>query len=259
MPKTAVPISPELVVILRAHLKEFGTAGNGRLFSGARGEVVPAITYGHVWHRARALAFTPEVCASPLGKTPYALPGSPWACCPAARNRPTRSWSWVALSSSEGVAGAHPHGVEHRGPRRARVQRSNDRVRTSPIICAWPRPRPQVWQNSRPALVGAAGRSPGTSTEHDPVLGGPRRRQPGQRAAQPSDLDVSVVQRVIQRALTRGGAPGPTPAQPASGPAFGDCGTGTCGGASHTPLLRSARRSLSRRQEHQVRRSTRAG
>jgi integrase len=73
MPKTAVPISPELVVILRAHLKEFGTAGNGRLFSGARGEVVPAITYGRVWHRARALAFTPEVCASPQGKTPYAL------------------------------------------------------------------------------------------------------------------------------------------------------------------------------------------
>ena len=68
-----VPASPELVVILRRHLEEFGTASDGRLFRGERGHAVPVITYGRVWQRARARAFTPEVCASPLAETPYAL------------------------------------------------------------------------------------------------------------------------------------------------------------------------------------------
>lgn len=68
-----VPISPELVVILRAHLEKFGTDVEGRLFHGEHGGAVPVITYGRVWQRARELAFTPEVCASELGRTPYTL------------------------------------------------------------------------------------------------------------------------------------------------------------------------------------------
>jgi integrase len=68
-----VPISPELATILRAHLAQFGASDGGRLFRGERGEAVPAITYGRVWQRARALAFTPDVCASPLAATPYTL------------------------------------------------------------------------------------------------------------------------------------------------------------------------------------------
>ena len=68
-----VPISPELATILRGHLAEFGVGDDGRLFRGVRGEQVPVITYGRVWRRAREIAFTPEVCATPLAATPYAL------------------------------------------------------------------------------------------------------------------------------------------------------------------------------------------
>lgn len=68
-----VPISPELAAILRAHLDEFGTAPDGRLFQGERGEEVPVITYFRVWHKARAVVFTPEVAAGPLAKVPYDL------------------------------------------------------------------------------------------------------------------------------------------------------------------------------------------
>ena len=68
-----VPITPELATILRDHLAEFGAGEDGRLFRGERGEAVPAITYGRVWRRARTIAFTPEVCATPLAATPYAL------------------------------------------------------------------------------------------------------------------------------------------------------------------------------------------
>jgi integrase len=69
----SVPIPPELVVILRAHLDEFGTAKDGRLFFTERGSVVPSSTYWRVWSEARALAFTPAQVASPLAARPYDL------------------------------------------------------------------------------------------------------------------------------------------------------------------------------------------
>ena len=59
----SVPISPELVVILRAHLTEFGADADGRPFRGEREGAIPVITYdGRVWQRVRELALTPEVC-----------------------------------------------------------------------------------------------------------------------------------------------------------------------------------------------------
>jgi integrase len=58
---------------LHQHIAKFGTAPDGRLFTGERGEGLPKITYLRVWRKARALAFTPEVGATPLGATPYTL------------------------------------------------------------------------------------------------------------------------------------------------------------------------------------------
>jgi integrase len=69
----SVPVPPELTALLRQHIARFGTAPDGRLFTGERGEGLPKITYLRVWRKARALAFTPEVAAGPLGATPYTL------------------------------------------------------------------------------------------------------------------------------------------------------------------------------------------
>lgn len=69
-----VPIHPELVEILKAHLAEYGPkTGDGRLFVGAHTGPVTDRTYLRVFHRARAAAFTAEEAASPLMPVPYAL------------------------------------------------------------------------------------------------------------------------------------------------------------------------------------------
>ena len=68
-----VPCPPELVALLRSHLRQFGTDPEGRVFTGERGGPLPTITYERVWRRARQAAFRPEVCASPLAKRPYDL------------------------------------------------------------------------------------------------------------------------------------------------------------------------------------------
>lgn len=68
-----VPVPPELVLILRWHLEEFGTAPDGRLFRQPKGGVVGSSTYTQVWRAARALALIPEQVASPLVARPYDL------------------------------------------------------------------------------------------------------------------------------------------------------------------------------------------
>ena len=60
----SVPIPPELVMILREHIEEFGTAADGRLFRTATGGMIYDTT--HTWAVARTLALAPEQVASPL-------------------------------------------------------------------------------------------------------------------------------------------------------------------------------------------------
>jgi integrase len=69
----AVPVPPELVAILREHLRRFGTARDGRLFQSPGGKVVGATTYTRVWSQARHLALTPARVASVLAGRPYDL------------------------------------------------------------------------------------------------------------------------------------------------------------------------------------------
>lgn len=68
-----VPIPPPLVRMLQDHVKEFGTAEDGRLFSSERGNVVAASSYSRTWKQARTLAFPPEQVSSVLAVRPYDL------------------------------------------------------------------------------------------------------------------------------------------------------------------------------------------
>lgn len=65
-------IPPELVAILRDHIKTHGVAENGRLFRTASGKAFSGSTVSKVWE-ARGYAFPPEVVASPLAARPYDL------------------------------------------------------------------------------------------------------------------------------------------------------------------------------------------
>ena len=68
-----VPIPPVLVAILRAHVAEFGTPPDGRLFANERGGVLGSTTYSRAWEEARHLALTPQQAASSLAGKPYDL------------------------------------------------------------------------------------------------------------------------------------------------------------------------------------------
>jgi integrase len=75
-PRT-VPIPPELVALLRAHLKRFGASPGGFLFRSGRGKdqgkPLSASVYVRVWQGARALALTPHQVDSMLAARPYDL------------------------------------------------------------------------------------------------------------------------------------------------------------------------------------------
>ncbi|MFG2246888.1 hypothetical protein [Spirillospora sp. NPDC048823] len=67
-----MPIHPELVTLLRHHIKEFGIPAGGRLFVGPRGGIMTDRTYLGAWQGPREGA---ERVGSGLaaGKTPYDL------------------------------------------------------------------------------------------------------------------------------------------------------------------------------------------
>ncbi len=68
-----VPIPPELVELLRAHIETFGLAADGRLFRSENGNRLQPSTWWQVWQKVRAASLTPEQLASPLMKRPYDL------------------------------------------------------------------------------------------------------------------------------------------------------------------------------------------
>jgi integrase len=69
-----VPCPPELTALLQEHLALFGVSAGGRLFVGERNQdQLPIGTINRNWKRAREVAFSPELVASQLAETPYAL------------------------------------------------------------------------------------------------------------------------------------------------------------------------------------------
>ncbi|MGH3225934.1 MAG: tyrosine-type recombinase/integrase, partial [Streptosporangiaceae bacterium] len=72
-PVRKVPIPPELVELLRAHIQTFGTGPEGRLFRSENGNPLLPSTWWQVWQKIRAASLTPGQLASPLMKRPYDL------------------------------------------------------------------------------------------------------------------------------------------------------------------------------------------
>jgi integrase len=68
-----IPIPPDLVRLLRAHIKKYGTTPDGRIFQTARGGILQDSGYNEVWAEARKTALAPAQCRSPLGRRPYDL------------------------------------------------------------------------------------------------------------------------------------------------------------------------------------------
>ncbi|WP_435060640.1 tyrosine-type recombinase/integrase [Amycolatopsis thermoflava] len=94
-----VPCSDELTEILHWHLSEYGTAPDGRLFRGARGDGhLSSSTYGRAWAKARTATFTPDVLASPLAKRPYDLRHAAVSTWLNATGDPTRVAAWAGHS-----------------------------------------------------------------------------------------------------------------------------------------------------------------
>jgi integrase len=69
-----VPCHPELITLLRHHMKHYGIGPDGRIFRGERNnEEIPKLTITRTWKRAREKAFTPETAATLVAATPYDL------------------------------------------------------------------------------------------------------------------------------------------------------------------------------------------
>jgi integrase len=72
-----VPVPPELVKLLDAHIERYNVPETGRIFviqGGPRpGRPVASSTYTRVWRNARKDAFTEAQQDSPLAKVPYHL------------------------------------------------------------------------------------------------------------------------------------------------------------------------------------------
>jgi integrase len=66
-----IPIPPDLVRLLRAHIKRYGTTPDGRIFQTARRGILQDSGYNEVWTEARKTALTPAQQRSPLGRRPY--------------------------------------------------------------------------------------------------------------------------------------------------------------------------------------------
>lgn len=68
-----VPIPPELVTLLRAHIDTYGMGSGGRLFRTSSGGPVGSSAYWLVWEQARKLGLPPARAESPLAARPYDL------------------------------------------------------------------------------------------------------------------------------------------------------------------------------------------
>ena len=99
-----VPMPPQLVLLLRAHIAEFCADGSPRVFRGAQNAEVQQATYTAVWRRARHAALTPAQYRSALAKRPYDL-----------RHAAVSTWLAAGVDSIQVAAWAgHSVNVLHR-------------------------------------------------------------------------------------------------------------------------------------------------
>ncbi len=111
-----VPISPDLVQLLREHLDRFGTAPDGRLFSGRRGSI---LSERNLW---------PDLAASTGGDTHRRTAGIA-ACGPALR--PAAQWGHPRPERGHpGARSGQARRAQRRGPA-ARLCRMHRRARAA--------------------------------------------------------------------------------------------------------------------------------
>jgi hypothetical protein len=55
-----MPIPPELVILVRAHIEQFEVGSDGRLFGSEKGNPVQPPTWWQVWRNVCALSLTSE-------------------------------------------------------------------------------------------------------------------------------------------------------------------------------------------------------
>ncbi|GGR81224.1 hypothetical protein GCM10010252_19680 [Streptomyces aureoverticillatus] len=67
----AAPIPPVLVRLIRDHIKEFGTAEDGRLFRAVKGGHLLSKEYGEVWKASRKAVLSESEATTPLADVPY--------------------------------------------------------------------------------------------------------------------------------------------------------------------------------------------
>jgi integrase len=72
-PARRVPVPPELVIMLREHIDQFGTAPDGKLFRSENGNPIQQSTWWQVWQKVRKASLSAEELASPLMRRPYDL------------------------------------------------------------------------------------------------------------------------------------------------------------------------------------------
>jgi integrase len=68
-----IPIPPELVRLLRAHIKRYGMTPDGRILQTTRGGIIQDSAHSAVWAEARKAALTEAQYRSPLGRRSYDL------------------------------------------------------------------------------------------------------------------------------------------------------------------------------------------
>jgi integrase len=85
-----VPIPPQLVSLLRRHLRAHGTAPDGRLFRGARGGPLSESLYGRIWHQLSAPQHPAQPSTPSTGYCALTICGTPRCHCgwPPALPRP---------------------------------------------------------------------------------------------------------------------------------------------------------------------------
>ncbi|GGX05388.1 tyrosine-type recombinase/integrase [Streptomyces noursei] len=66
-----VPIPPKLVEMLRAHIKRYGVAADGRLFRASQGGVVLSKEYSELWQAARKVALSEAQVMHHFAEAPY--------------------------------------------------------------------------------------------------------------------------------------------------------------------------------------------
>ena len=105
-----IPVPPELVRLLRAHIRRYGATSDGRVFQTARGGILQDSGYNEVWTEARKQALTPAQFRSPLGRRPYDL-----------RHAAVSLWLNSGVPATEvALRPAHDPRLLHRRPGRRR-------------------------------------------------------------------------------------------------------------------------------------------